>query len=183
MISIDDFTHIEHAILRRLLSHWLDLTPAGRQIPDRDLLDPINFPWALPYVWLVERQAGDPGDRIGTTKFRYLLAGEKINTVPGKSYARKTLAQLFDDELATYMARKLTDVCVSPAVCHDSGRIYKYTEKSGHGERLMLPLAGNGERAKYVFGCTVYTWDKVLKAPADIDEGYVTTFTELPSPG
>jgi hypothetical protein len=180
MIPIEKFAHIEHPILRRLLSYWLELTPTGGRLPDRDSLDPLNFPWALPYVWLVERQAGDAGDSIGTTKFRYVLAGEKINTVPGVSYARKTLAELFDDKLAAYLARKLNHVCATPAICHDAGRIYKYTEKSGQGERLMLPLAGDSGRAEYVFGCTIYTWDKVLTAPADVHEGYVTTFTELP---
>ena len=149
-------------------------------MPLRKKLDPLNFPSALPYVWLVQRDIGEPNDKEGVTKFRYRLAGEIINMVPEKSYAKKTLAEIFDAELAIYMARKFSRVCDTPAVCHDIGCIYRYTEKSGQGERLMMPLAGKNGTAEFVFGCTVYDWSGIKKPPEQLTDGYVTTYTDLP---
>jgi len=44
----------------------------------------------------------------------------------------------------------------------------------------MMPLAGNAGTAEFVFGCTIYDWDMVMRDPEQLDGTYVTTFTDLP---
>jgi hypothetical protein len=181
MISIGNFDYIRHPIMRHLIEYWLQMSDEPGAMPPKQKLDPLNFPTALSYVWLVRRETGEPGDGEGVTKFRYLLAGESINTVAGFSYAKKFLAELFDAEMAIYMARRFTRMCDTPAVCHDIGRIYTYTEKSGQGERLMMPLAGKNGAVEFIFGCTNYDWDQIMRTPEQPSDGHVTTFTDLPN--
>ena len=61
---------ISSPLLRRLHAHWLALVPAGGGLPAPRALDPVDVPWALGAISLVD-VAGDPPD----CRFVYALDG------------------------------------------------------------------------------------------------------------
>jgi hypothetical protein len=57
-------------LLRRLFDHWRALAPGEGALPGPRALDPLDIPWALGAVSLVD-VIGDPPD----CRFRYVLDG------------------------------------------------------------------------------------------------------------
>lgn len=72
-----DFGHVTHTVLRRLIAHWLDKR-SQRAMPSRYDIDPIEIPWALEWIWLCDYR---PEDR----RFRFRLAGEQVNAFWGSN--------------------------------------------------------------------------------------------------
>ncbi len=171
MTSISDFNHVESPLLRRLLTHWLDLKGSD-EVPLRSSLDPVDIAWVLPKVWLM-RLDRDVG------LLRYILAGDEIQAMFGQSLARRVFADFLKPDLAEFLEAKFARVIEEPAVCHDIGPVYVNTERPGTGERLVVPFAADGGEVEFMLGCTVYAWSGVVRTPVDSRVHYSTTYTPL----
>lgn len=124
--------------LRRMLDYWQGLRRDGA-LPARGDIDPLDFPWMLGSVSLVEVHEGDNGSRryrvrlVGTRtteRFGYETGGRWLDELPEPDYAAHITA-MFDE-----VVRRACPMVERPDMMID-GRIYNY-------EVLRLPLANDG---------------------------------------
>ena len=168
---MSDFDHVEHAVLRRLVAYWLDIRGA-RRMPSRRDIDPVEIPWALPYVWLTDYLPNED-------KFRYRLAGEDVNAVFGRSLAGASLDDIVlpqdRDAVHALYRRVLSD----PAILYTSGHVYLASDKPALGERIALPLATGGDVADGMFGATIYELRSMDSVTEDIVGRHDAVFTPI----
>jgi hypothetical protein len=124
--------------LRRMLDYWHGLRRNGA-LPARADIDPMDFPWLLGNVSLVEVHDGADAARryrirlVGintTTYFGYEAGGRWLDELPEPDYVEH-ITVMFDEVVR--LARPMVE---RPDMMID-GRIYNY-------EVLRLPLASDG---------------------------------------
>jgi hypothetical protein len=136
--------------LERAYRYWLDKA-AGRPMPSRADIDPIEIPKLLPHVMLVER--------LDDGRYRYRLIGTEnarahgINAtgrfldevLPGPDYAAHVLG-LYDE--CVERRRALYSECLffSPA----------RREPERHTKVLFMPLSPDGETVNMIFVIQVF---------------------------
>ncbi len=145
--------HLEDERVRGLAAHWLDAR-RGRGMPGRRDLDPTRFPAALPFVWLCDYEAADRG-------FRYRLAGERIGEANRGPLRGKTLRDVILPEAYPSVVARYHRVVDEPAIAHGVGAVYLNIGRPVMGERLVLPLATDGERPDAIVAITLYEWASV----------------------
>lgn len=150
MLSLDVFSHVRDERLRLLLAHWLERTH-GRPMPARTQLDPAALKPVLPFMWICDYE---PADDV----LRYRLAGESINALHGSSLRGLSMATLFQEETRDEVMQRMLSVVKDRVILHQIGDVYSTRMHMGSGERLILPLAGDGETANAVVGGTIFDW-------------------------
>lgn len=111
----------------------------GSALPGRQHIDPIDFPDLLPNIRLIE-VIGDP------PRFKVRLTGERISDHFGESYTGQFLDEAFDKFEARASFRALTATVESRKPFWNLGVCDLNPEKDFVPfERLVLPLAANGE--------------------------------------
>lgn len=150
VLSIRDFDHVREPLLRRLLDYWLEKR-GGRLLPCRRDIDPVDIPWALSRIWVLDYL---PDVR----RFRYRLAGEEINAVAGANMRGVFLDETLPADRCEMILGKFMDVVENRSIVHDSGRVYLRDERLATGERIILPLSDDAETVDALLGGTVYVW-------------------------
>ena len=129
--------------LRRLHAYWRERC-AGREMPSRADLDPLDFPYILGHIVLLGVERDPPsatGTPINGMRFRVRLQGTEIAQRLGFDLTGRTL-----DELAMPSFRALITNAVAEVAAHGvpllrqrnmimDDRLLRY-------EALVLPLAG-----------------------------------------
>lgn len=124
--------------LRRMLDYWQGLRRDGA-LPARADIDPLDFPWMLGSVSLVEVHEDGDGSRryrirlvgINTTaRFGYEASGRWLHELPEPDYVEH-ITTMFDE-----VVRLACPMVERPDMMID-GRVYNY-------EVLRLPLASDG---------------------------------------
>jgi hypothetical protein len=122
--------------LRRMHAYWQSKC-RGEQLPARKDIDPLDFPWALGLVCLL-----DVG-RYPLT-FRYRLDGTTIAERYGADLTGRTIDEVKPEFHAALLRKHFTEVA-------ESGRptLYRISLRyGGHARtymRLALPLASDGK--------------------------------------
>jgi hypothetical protein len=147
-------------LIRELAAYWLSLAEAAGGVPARQAIDPLALSApVLPRIWLVD----DEGDAAG---FRFRLAGEAINTAFGRPVRRQPIAALFSDRLREHVVARFRRVVDEACACHCVGMVYVENERTGWGERLILPLTDGTGRVCHLVGLTDTDPANRLYAPA-----------------
>ncbi len=142
-IAIEDLLrHQDPDPFRRLLDYWLERR-AGRLLPAYTDIDPVDIPWALSRVYIVQALAD--GD------FVYRLAGEEIAQRYGRCLKGARIEDLFVGPAARAIRERWRQVVDGPAA---------YFSASEHptkgdvlvGRRLILPLSADGRTADHLIG-------------------------------
>ncbi len=164
---------IESVPIYDLACYWEKLR-GERAIPGRKDLDPLNFPAALPYLWIIELM--DNGDLI------HRLVGEVVQGDVGTRMVGKTTTELYGlktDALFKEMAQMIRR---KKCVLHGISAAQGPPEQLWVVERMGFPLAGaDGERVDFILGVSQvlrHTETSVLNASrlvAQIDPA-TTTF-------
>ncbi|WP_300295524.1 PAS domain-containing protein [Ferrovibrio sp.] len=124
--------------LRRMLGYWEGLRRDGA-LPARADIDPLDFPWMLGSVSLVEVHDSGNGTRryrvrlVGTNtteRFGYETGGRWLDELPEPDYVEH-ITTMFDE-----VVRLACPMVERPDMMID-GRIYNY-------EVLRLPLGNDG---------------------------------------
>jgi len=134
--------------LGQLLAYWRDLAP-GR-IPGRCHVDPISIgPALLPYIFLTDVLDGG-------RRFRWRLIGTHIVNHAGSDDTGHELEATIAPQMRqTIIGHYREVVRERQPLCHRSEfvgrdrRIYRY-------ERLLLPLAANGQTVDMILGGAVF---------------------------
>ena len=66
------------------------------------------------------------------------------------------MSELYPDGEFPQMFARFNRVVREPALYRSEGMVFKFADHYGHGERIMLPLAGDGILGDGIFGATKY---------------------------
>ena len=120
--------------LQRLAAYWLALRQ-GQRLPSLTDVDPVEIPWALSRVFLLEHAEIEGGWRVR-------LAGNEIERgFQRASLKNVPLADLFEPEMYGPVRTRLEECTKEPSVVYMHGRIYRAAHRLPVGGRLHLPLA------------------------------------------
>ena len=134
--------------LRRLYDYWRSKRQ-GRLMPAMPDIDPLDIPWALSRIYLVDCTA--EGDCV------YRLAGNDIASVFGRANLKGLRPRDFlPAERAAPVEQLFRKVVDEGCIMWMQGLIYLRADRTPLGERLFLPLSDTGgDRATGVLGMTV----------------------------
>jgi hypothetical protein len=133
--------------LRLLFDHWL-AARAGKRLPAWSDIDPTAIAPVLPVIWSWRL------DEEGQLRGR--LAGEDIISVFGTGIRGKLLSEFFQLGFPARADARYRRIMSEPSCCHMQGAIFRVNGRSGHGERIVLPLGADGEHGDGVLGATAY---------------------------
>lgn len=166
-----DFGHVTHTVLRRLIAHWLDKR-SQRAMPSRYDIDPIEIPWALEWIWLCDYR---PEDR----RFRFRLAGEQVNAFWGSNIGGCYLDEIVPESQVSDAQQYLCVASDGPCILHDIGRLYLEDEVFATGERIILPLSDDGREVTGLLGASCRDWHRDLELGGVLRSWQTATVTPL----
>ncbi|KZD12666.1 PAS domain-containing protein [Oceanibaculum pacificum] len=173
-----DLSHVVEPRLQRFADYWRDKR-RDLPIPRRADIDPVDFPWLLPNVWLVHYEAA-------CDRFRYRLAGEQIKEVhPGivaGQYMDEFMSPAVFEAVNQHYRQIMGQTTASPLIMHMRGFIYQRHNigLTAVGERLILPLLDGDDRPTIIFGATIYSYDHKVAATLDSDQTVTLTPIDYP---
>ena len=112
----------------------------------------------LPIVWSYKY---DPA----TAEFTGRLAGERIARMFGRDFRGTPMAELQPAADFPWVYAMCKRIVAEPALYHGAGLMYRHLDKYGKGERIVMPLAGDGITADGILGATDY-WLEAGEASA-----------------
>lgn len=134
--------------LREIAKFW-EGARAGRRFPAWRDIDPVALAPHLPILWAWRWDRA-----LGT--FIGRLAGEAIIDAMGPGFRGARLEEYFAGRNAEIFMSRYRRVMEEPALMCNQGFVFSLIGGSGTGERVVLPLAEDGEHPDGVFGATVY---------------------------
>ena len=142
---------VSNAELLKLFDYWCSKR-RGRPMPAKADIDPVEIPWALNRIFLLDY---DPEDG-----FRYRLAGEEIAKVFGHANLKGLrLDDILSAEGADKVEARWMPMVEGPCVLSMTGMVYFAAKSLAVGERLLMPLADEaGGPVTGAFGMTVCEW-------------------------
>ena len=133
----DLLTRIEDPRLTALLGYWLELFRSGG-IPPRRRIDPGRLKAALPMVWICDYSAIDD-------RFVVRLVGAQVERMYRDNIVGRSMQDLYSPDQWPVVAERMLRLVREPCILYLSGAIYGFSGGTGRGERLMLPLASDGQ--------------------------------------
>jgi hypothetical protein len=137
----------ENAAFLEFYEYWL-AKGAGRGMPARSDIDPLDIPQLLANVFLIDVVEGSP------SRFRFRLVGTRIAELEGEM-TNRFLDEFIPAAAGTAMARHYDDTVL--------GRIYVRHETLHWRKReyvnydvLLLPLSSDGRTVDKLFGLARY---------------------------
>jgi hypothetical protein len=138
--------------LKAVAAHWFSAR-GGKLMPSWDDLKPKAIARQLPLVWSLKYNPATKG-------FTGRLAGDRIARLIGKTFHDLPLEQAQTPTAFGAMQPLLSRVVIEPAIYLGSGNIFQHENAFLAGERLLLPLATNGEDSDGLLGATEYQRDE-----------------------
>jgi hypothetical protein len=145
------FESIQSEPLRVLARQWAAARGTRRMPAFRDI-DPAGIGRHLRHVWAwkYERE---------TDSFLGRLAGEEIDRAFGKSLRGMQMAEFYAPNVFAVVFPRHRQVVTEPCFFHGTGMVFSRMGSSMTGERISLPLSGDGVIGDGIIGGT---FDKSL---------------------
>lgn len=148
-----------HPQISALHAYWSAIAPPGL-LPGRQHVDPTAIPRLLPHVWMMDVQSSP-------LRFRWRLIGTEAQA--GKLLLRP--GDRLDDHLeGEELARAeavLREVVQGRRPSWARGRpVMPHAATVLSLERVILPLARDGETVDMLLGATVYDWAQSGTSPS-----------------
>ena len=154
-VTVDSFEHVRNPALRLLVAYWFD-TCSGRPMPARRDINPIEIRSTLAQIWLCDYLSE-------SDRFRYRLAGDKINDFWGFNLSGKYLDEIIPAERQASVTNKFRMAIELPAIVYDRGCLSLTEEITRNGERIILPLSDDGRTVNALLGATYRDWFRDLE--------------------
>jgi hypothetical protein len=141
---------IAHPLLEEAYRYWARIA-AGRPMPRRADLDPVDIPRLLPFVMLVEVH--------GPGRYRYRLIGTANDEEHGMSATGRWLDEVLPGADYSRHILGLYDECVTARRPLYSEIVYLSPSRGNverHLKALFLPLSEDGERVNLVVVIRVF---------------------------
>ena len=151
-VSEDLAPRIGEPSLRRLHEYWTEKR-GGRCLPARRDIDPLDFPYALGSIMLVDVLRNP-------MRFRVRLHGSEMVRRAGYDLTGKLLDDLPDSEFRSYVIERCGRLAADPRpalVRHDrvlDGRLWRY-------DALWLPFSDDGNSVAMLLCALIYWRDEV----------------------
>jgi hypothetical protein len=140
-----------HPRIARLIDYWHTLPPGPDLLPGRRHFDPMQVPDLLPNLWLVDAVRGTPN------RYRYRLVGGALIDAGGPMRAGMFVDELGDliDQVAAHAAFDGVVATREPD-WRRGPPIVKHLQFISALERVLLPLAEDGQNVDMILGMTVF---------------------------
>lgn len=135
--------------LQEVASHW-DEIRGGRAMPSWSDVNPSRIAAHLSNVWSFRYDA-EAGEFFGR------LVGQRIARHIGKDFRGLRLAEAYPPEAIDWATRVFKRVVHEPALYGHLGIMFTQMEQPGSGERIILPLSSDGQRADGLLGATIFS--------------------------
>jgi hypothetical protein len=148
MPAADALCDVQHPRLRRLCEYWLARC-AGRRFPARKDIDPLEFPYILGDIMLVDVLRNPLRFRVrlhGTNmvvRAGYDMTGKLLDQLPGPEYREHVLVR----------CQRLVEVGEPLATVHDrvlDDRLWRY-------EVVWLPFSDDGAEINMLLCALIYS--------------------------
>lgn len=145
----EDCDHRVHAIY----DYWCGLR-SGKRLPARRDVDPADVPALLPYLWLTDVERDPP-------RFRFRLIGSAIVEGLGRDLTGRYFDQCFDNFDGSPPHRTLVEISAKgrPAWRRGPALLTRKDYNVKEMERIILPLASDGETVDLFLALSVYVLD------------------------
>jgi hypothetical protein len=150
MIFENFLNAIDSPALHAVAAHW-DAARGDRMMPSWQQLRPSHIAAQLPIIWVYK------SDRA-TQQFTGRLAGDRIARSFGKSFRGIRLDQVHPPETLPHMYEIMKRVVDGPYMYRYSGRLFRQGDRVAIGERIGLPLSGDGVHADGIIGASDYDY-------------------------
>ncbi|MGB5949293.1 MAG: PAS domain-containing protein [Parvibaculum sp.] len=143
---------VSEGALRAVAIHWNEAR-GQRRMPGWPDIRPGAIVRQLPIVWSwkYDREAD---------LFVGRLAGEEIVEAFGESLRGKTAEEFFRNRGGEAIVARHRQVVLMPCYFHGTGAVFAHAGRIVVGERIILPLAADGETPDGILGATVYRYLK-----------------------
>ncbi|RVU38711.1 PAS domain-containing protein [Hwanghaeella grinnelliae] len=143
-------TFLESRNVLRFFDYWRSKR-TGRGLPSRRDIDPIEIPWALPWIFLMDYEVPET--------FRFRLAGQELVDVFGRRLKGSTLKDVLSDEVFPQVTERWLPLVNSRAAICMKGMVYEVKGRLPIGERIVLPLADEPDGpVTGLAGVTIFSW-------------------------
>jgi hypothetical protein len=135
---------------RLMAQHWLGLyAAAGHRVPRYRALDPLQFPAALPDIWIVEWR--DDG------RLYFQLLGENLVNWYGYSPKGRSMEEVYPPAMLPLINALSHGVLGKPAIYYQKAHsLTPHWSVAIPMERLALPLTDDQGRLRWVAGITTF---------------------------
>jgi hypothetical protein len=148
-MSLERFEHsIVSPALLNVARHWADAR-GGRRMPGWSDLKPAAIKDQLAFIWSWRFDSAT-GEFVGR------LAGERIENIFGMSIRGKSMREAFAGYDYEKIYARHVRVATEPALYRGSGLIFRHFERFDVGERIIMPLAEDGEHPDGIVGATEF---------------------------
>ncbi|MEQ8334066.1 PAS domain-containing protein [Nisaea sp.] len=154
LVPISDLVPPDASTLHhRFLGHWLALR-GDRAMPSFADLDPVDIPWALAHIFVVDILPGDD--------FVYRITGDNHTQRYGRNLKGARITDIMKAEGATAILKRWREVRDRPAgffvvTDHMSTQGFHVL-----GERMVLPFANDGVTPSHLVGITNFVSETSL---------------------
>ena len=148
MLFEDFFQALTSPSLRAMVAHW-GAARGARAMPSWQQLSPARMARQLPIIWVYKYDAAG-------SHFTGRLAGDVITRGFAKSFRGTRLEDLHPATTLPTVHAYMTRVVREPSLYMCRGVLFRQADRTGSGERIMLPLAGDGVHGDGVLGASDY---------------------------
>ena len=139
---------IESPSLKAVAPHW-QAARNGTPLPSWQRLRPAQIAQHLSIIWAYRF------DR-SSRQFVGRLAGDRISECFGKNFRGAQLQDIHPPHGFEISYAAMSKVALTPAIYLNRGPLFRYMDRVVTGERIMLPLAGDGCTCDCVLGASQY---------------------------
>jgi hypothetical protein len=160
---------LDDPLQRQMYDYW-QKKRAGRRMPARRDIDPVDIPRLLPNILISEVVPGPTGVR-----YRYRLAGTAI----ARAFARDPTGR-FADELTSGAYRDFI-LGLHRTVCEEGRALFSESRYLGKPElltvakRLLLPVSDNDDQVNQIISLLVFRFGSKQPASIALDRTEGTT--------
>lgn len=134
--------------LLQVADHW-NAVRGTRRMPGWSDINPRAIARQLPIVWAYTYHSE-------ANSFAGRLSGERIAEKFGKNFAGVPMRDIYPPKDYPRLFARAKRLVTEPALYRGEGLVFQHLENFGYGERIMMPLAANGETADGLLGATTY---------------------------
>jgi hypothetical protein len=130
-------------------AYWRRIAPASDVLPGRKHIDPVDIPFLLENIWLIDVLAGNP------QRLRVRLIGESLRRLGNPVKPGDFLDQHISETAGSLADMRFSISERKPVWYRGQAEIH-HTTTMFELERLFLPLAADGTTVDMVLGIAIF---------------------------
>ena len=133
----------------RAVAHQWNAARGQRAMPAWNDIRPSKIAAQLGIIWSYHY---DRAKDVMTGR----LAGDQIEQIFGTTFRGTPMDQLYPSDQFPLMFARFRRIVCEPTLYLEDGKVFQLVDHFGYGERIAMPLAGDGMTGDGIIGATVY---------------------------